>query len=110
LQAGLGWVVAFEKRQFRGRQALLHERDRGLARHLVGIATEGRRPPRADCTVLVDERPVGTLTSGNFSPILGHGIGLGFVEPNVTIGDQVAIDVRGSQLAGRVVATPFVSR
>ena len=44
---------------------------------LRGIATEGRRPPRADCAVLVDGAPVGTVTSGNFSPVLEHGIALG---------------------------------
>ncbi len=54
LQAGLGWVVAWNKGHFRGRDALAAERDRGVARQLVGIATEGRRPPRAECPVLVD--------------------------------------------------------
>jgi aminomethyltransferase len=54
------------------------------------------------------DRTVGTVTSGNFSPILGHGIALAFVEPTVAIGDAVMIDVRGTMLVGRVVDTPFV--
>src|SRR5262245_44218576 len=74
LQAGLGWVVAFDKPEFVGKQALLAERDAGVSRRLVGIATEGRRPPRADCAVLQGDEPIGTVTSGNFSPVLGHGI------------------------------------
>ncbi|MEI8240676.1 MAG: glycine cleavage system aminomethyltransferase GcvT, partial [Actinomycetota bacterium] len=49
LQAGLGWVVGWNKPSFRGREVLAAERDRGVARLLRGIATEGRRPPRADC-------------------------------------------------------------
>ena len=32
---------------------------RASAGVLMGIATEGRRPPRADCAVLVDDQPVG---------------------------------------------------
>ncbi len=108
LQAGLGWVVAWDKPAFRGRAALLAERERGVERHLVGIATEGRRPPRSGCAVLVGDRTVGTVTSGNFSPVLGHGIALAFVPPDVVEGTEVAIDVRGTRLPGAVVPTPFV--
>jgi aminomethyltransferase len=110
LQAGLGWVVAFDKPEFVGRDALLAEREAGVARHLVGIATDGRRPPRADCAVLVADRQVGVVSSGNFSPMLGHGIALAFVEPDIDVGDSVSVDVRGSALPGSVVTTPFWRR
>jgi aminomethyltransferase len=110
LQAGLGWVVAWDKPTFAGRDAVLAERDTGVARTLVGIATEGRRPPRSGCAVLVAGEKVGAVTSGNFSPVLGHGIALAFVPPSVTEGTAVAIDVRGSALPGAVVPTPFVRR
>jgi aminomethyltransferase len=113
LQAGLGWVVAWSKDDFRGRAALLAERERGVSRHLVGLAVDGRRPPRADQPVLVDGKAVGVVTSGNFSPELGHGIALAFVPPTVEVdgaGGEVAIDVRGSALPARVVPLPFVPR
>lgn len=110
LQAGLSWVVGWDKPDFLGRDALLAERAAGPARTLVGIATDGRRPPRADSAVMVGDDVVGTVSSGNFSPCLGHGIALAFVQP--VLGDDavVDIDVRGSRLAGRVVPTPFVGR
>jgi aminomethyltransferase len=110
LQAGLGWVVAWDKPAFRGKAALEAERDRGVARRLRGIATEGRRPPRADCAVLVDGSPVGVVSSGNFSPVLEHGIALAFLPPDLANGTEVAIDVRGSALPGRVVPLPFVAK
>ncbi|MFM8267056.1 MAG: glycine cleavage system aminomethyltransferase GcvT [Ilumatobacteraceae bacterium] len=109
LQAGLSWVVAWDKGDFPGRTALVAERDRGPARLLRGIATEGRRPPRADCEVLVDGRRVGTTTSGNFSPVLGHGIALALLEPQLENGTDVTIDVRGATIPGRLVAVPFVA-
>jgi glycine cleavage system T protein (aminomethyltransferase) len=109
LQAGLGWVVAWTKPEFRGRAALAAEQAQGIHRHLVGIAVDGRRPPRADCPILVDGEVLGVVTSGNYSPTLGHGIALGFVPPHVTVGGEVEIDVRGTPLRARVVATPFVS-
>jgi aminomethyltransferase len=110
LQAGLGWVVAFDKPEFRGRRALLDERSRGVSRVLRGIATVGRRPPRAGCDIVRADSVVGSVTSGNFSPVLGHGIALGFVPPDTRIGDEVAIDIRGTHVPGRVVPTPFVRR
>jgi aminomethyltransferase len=110
LQAGLGWVVAWDKGDFPGRDALAAERERGVHRRLVGISTPGRRPPRAGCPIVVDGQAVGEVTSGNYSPVLEHGIALGFAPPEVAVGDQLAIDVRGSALAGEVVATPFVGR
>jgi aminomethyltransferase len=110
LQAGLGWVVAWRKDEFRGRRALEVEQATGPARLLRGVATEGRRPPRAGSAVLIDGQPVGEVTSGNFSPVLGHGIALAFLPPDVADGAAVAIDVRGSTLPGTVVPTPFVTR
>ena len=108
LQAGLSWVVAFDKPAFRGRQALLDERDRGPHRRLRGITTDGRRPPRIGCTVLRGDAEVGTVSSGNFSPVLGHGIALAFLDPSVAVGDSVQVDVRGARLPGTVVKPPFV--
>jgi aminomethyltransferase len=110
LQAGLGWVVAWNKPDFIGRDAAITERDRGIERRLVGIATEGRRPARAGCSISIDGAQVGEVTSGNFSPVLGHGIALGFVPPETPEGTAVVVDVRGKELPGRVAATPFVGR
>ena len=107
LQAGLGWVVAWDKPDFIGRSAALAERSSGVERQLVGIATDGRRPARTGCAISVDGASVGHVTSGNFSPVLGHGIALGFVTPEVAIGSRVEIDVRGKALAGEITGLPF---
>jgi aminomethyltransferase len=110
LQAGLGWVVAWGKDEFRGREALVAERDRGVSRLLRGIATEGRRPPRADCHVSIGDQQVGVVTSGNFSPVLEHGVALAFLPPDTATGTPVGVDVRATLLPGRVVELPFVEK
>jgi aminomethyltransferase len=110
LQAGLGWVVAWSKGEFRGREPLAAERERGVSRRLVGLGVEGRRPPRADQPVLIDGAPAGVVTSGNFSPELGHGIALAFLPPETTVGTKVVIDARGSALDAEVVELPFVGK
>ena len=110
LQAGLGWVVGWDKGDFRGRAALAAERDRGVARRLVGLATEGRQPPREGSTVLAGGHLVGSVTSGNFSPMLEHGIALALVDSTVGAepGDSLDLEQRGKVRTATVVTTPFV--
>lgn len=110
LQAGLGWVVAWDKGDFPGREALLAERENGPSRRLRGLATEGRRPPREGSKVLRDGEIVGEVTSGNFSPALGHGIALAFVDPSIEVGDALTVDLRGKEIPAEVVKVPFVKR
>lgn len=108
LQAGLGWVVAWDKGEFRGRTALLAERERGVTRRLFGLVVPGRRPPREGARVLLGGREAGTVTSGNFSPTLRAGIALAFLPPDTQLGTPAVIDVRGHELAGTVTGTRFL--
>ena len=111
LQAGLGWVVAWAKPTFIGKSALEAEKARGVERRLRGIEVEGRQPPREGYSVLVDGKPAGTVTSGNFSPVLGRGIAMAFLPPEVDVGAPVEVDIRGrTQVAGTVVKLPFLRR
>ena len=111
LQAGLEWVVSWGKPEgFRGKAALEREKKAGVSRRLAGISTEGRQPPRGGATVMVEGQPAGEVTSGNFSPVLGHGIALAFLAPSVGEGTEVQIELRGKPLAGEVVKLPFVDK
>ena len=107
LQAGLGWVVRWDKGDFRGRAALETEREGGPWRRLRGLLAAKGRPPRDGCAVRRGDDEVGVVTSGNFSPVLGQGIALAFLAPNVGVGDEVVIDVRGRDLPATVVRPPF---
>ncbi len=71
---------------------------------------EGRQPPRQGCPVLVDGAAAGTVTSGNFSPVLERGIALAFLPPEVQPGAEVAVDVRGRYLPATVTEPPFVKK
>lgn len=110
LQAGLEWVVAWSKPEFRGKAVLQAEKEAGVRRHLVGISIPGRRPARDGNGVLVDGRQVGFVSSGNFSPTLGHCVALAFVDSSVQVGTTVSVDVRGTMIEGTVVKTPFVAK
>jgi len=119
LQAGLGWVVGWDKGAFRGREPLEAEREAGPRRLLKGLLTAGRRPPRAgDAVLLGDSVPAedsvllgdsgtGEVTSGNYSPVLERGIALAFLPPATPEGHVVEIDIRGTPVPAEVVRPPF---
>jgi len=112
LQAGLGWVVSWDKpERFAGREALLAERTAGPSRQLVGLVGSGRQPLRRGATVLQDGVAIGEVTSGNFSPVLSRGIALALVGTGrLEVGDQVELELRGRVLPASVVKLPFVDK
>jgi len=114
LEAGLSWAVSFDKGEFRGRAALLRQREEGpLPSILRGVRMHERRHiPRAHYPVFVRDRVVGEVTSGTFSPTLQTGIGLAYLWPSdaVPVGDEVEVDIRGRRGAATVVRPPFVDR
>ena len=111
LDAGLHWVVGWDNPAFRGRQALAAHQGRGSQRVLVGLAIEGRQPPRAHSSVVVDGAVVGMVTSGNFSPVLGCGIAMAYVDASKARDEttEFHLDIRGRTVPARRVALPFVS-
>jgi aminomethyltransferase len=108
LEAGLGWAIAWDT-EFRGRAALLEQRERGAPRRLFGIRCIDRGVPRAGYEVVSDSGPVGQLTSGNYSPTLGTGIALALGSvPVPRPGDKVEIRIRGRSIEGDIVKPPFI--
>ncbi len=111
LEAGAEWVVAWNKDLFQGKPALLNQREQGLTRRLVGFEMIERGVPRHDMKILKDGAIVGKVTSGNFSPILQKGIGLGWLPPALcNEGTLLEIDVRGKHVPAKVVKLPFYKR
>jgi aminomethyltransferase len=110
VQAGSGWAVGWSKPEFWGRDALTAEKAAGPARRLRGLRAVGRGVPRPGMTVLRDGAPVGTTTSGTFSPSLKTGIALALIDSGagVALDDTVTVDVRGRALECVVVKPPFV--
>jgi aminomethyltransferase len=110
LEARLGWVLGWEKETFRGRAAVERERDRGPEKLLTGLIVEGRQPLRDGGEVMIEGVNVGTLTSGNYSPVLERGIGLGLLSGDPQIGTEVSVALRGRAIAAAFTALPFVRK
>jgi aminomethyltransferase len=111
LEAGLGWVVKLDKGEFMGRDALLRQREQGLARKLVGFVLTDPGIPRHGYPVLQDGARVGQVTSGTKSPSLGTSIGLAYVPPALAAeGSTFAVEIRERPAAARAAKTPFYTR
>lgn len=109
IQAGLGWVVRWEKGEFRGRDALEGERAAGPRRRLRGLVADGRQPPRDGDEVRRAGTLAGEVTSGNFSPMLERGIALAFLDASAGLvdGDRASVEVRGRALPVTVTKPRF---
>jgi len=111
LAANMGWTLAWEPedRQFIGRNALEPLRISGPAQRLVGLVLEGKGVLRAHQKVIVPGvESTGEVTSGTFSPTLGHAIALARVP--VATGSSCLVEIRGRQLPVRVVKPCFVRK
>jgi aminomethyltransferase len=111
LEAGLDWIVKFDKEPFLGREALLKQREQGIGRKLVGFEMRGRGIPRHGYPICDGDRQVGAVTSGTFAPTLEKAVGMGYVPVALAaIGSKLEIDIRGQRVPAEVVTTPFYRR
>ena len=108
LSANMGWCVAWEPadRDFIGRSALEAIKADGQYDRLVGLVLEGRGVLRPGQKVIVEGLGEGVITSGTFSPTLGHAIAMARVPAGT--GSEAVVDVRGKSLPVRVIKAGFV--
>jgi aminomethyltransferase len=110
LQAGLDFAVNLADRDFIGREALANSIE-GARPVRVGLQMDGRRAAREGCPVLEGDNPVGTVTSGTYSPTFERPLAMAFVKPAVAaIGTPLTVDIRGTHLPATVVPLPFYER
>ena len=109
LEAGADWTVNFQKGEFVGSHALLVQKQAGAARRFVGFELLEKAVPRHGFKILSSpSHQIGEVTSGNLSPLLQKGIGLGYVPAEyATPGTAIMIDIRGKAVPGKIVKTPF---
>lgn len=111
MEAQLEYFVSFDKGDFIGREALLEQKEQGLKRRLVGFQMIDRGIPRTHYPVFAEEKQVGEVTSGTFSPTLKLNIGMALVSKNYSaIGQSIEIEIRGKKIKAEVIPKPFFKR
>jgi aminomethyltransferase len=110
LEGGLGWITKFTK-DFTNSSAIKRQKEEGVKKKLVGFKMLDKGIPRHDYSIKdAAGNTVGKVTSGTMSPMLGIGIGLGYVTTeHAAVGTEIYIDVRGKALKAQVSKTPLIS-
>ena len=111
LEAGLSWIVKFDKGDFNGRARLAEQKAAGLTRKLCGFVMTGRGIGRDGYEVSVGGVKAGWVTSGGPSPTTGKNIGLCYLPvAYATPGQTIEISIRQQPVEAVVVTTPFYKR
>ncbi len=110
-EAGLGWLVDFDRGDFVGKSALLEIKRQGVKRRLIGFQMKGREIARSGYPIFKSGQEVGRVTSGGYAPTLGVNIGLGYVPIEMaTIGTDIEIIIRNKPVPAQIVNKKFYKR
>ena len=108
LEADLGWVVDLDKPDFIGKEALRTQREKGVERKLIGFKLLQPGVPRKGYKIYSNGKQIGTVTSGNMSPMLNKGIGMGYVQMAYAgLDSEILIEIRDKVIPAVVVKRPF---
>jgi aminomethyltransferase len=115
VEAGLGWSIQPVRRAggaraggFPGAERILRELAEGPSRRRVGLRPDGRAPMREGTALFLDEKPVGTITSGGFGPSVAAPIAMGYVPAALAAaGTLLQGEVRSKRLPVVVADLPF---
>ncbi len=113
VEADLAWSIGKRRRVeggFPGVDRILGELRDGPARLRVGLKPDGRATPREGVEIFSTQgERIGAVTSGAFSPTLGHPIAMGYVATqDAASGTPVSFQIRGKPQPGKVTDMPFV--
>ena len=92
---------------FQGKKALLEKQKNGFNLTRVGFRTESRRSARSHQKVFADNREIGVVTSGSFSPLFNTGIGMLRINKNYAKTGTVIEIEAAKALKATVSELPF---
>jgi len=109
LEANLGWITKFTK-EFNNSAFLKNQKDIGVSRKLVGFKMLEKGIPRHHYPIKdAAGNAIGHVTSGTISPVLGVGIGLGYVSiEHAAAGTEIFIEIRNQSIKAVVHKLPII--
>ncbi len=110
LEGGLGWITKFTK-DFTNSVNIKKQKEAGVTKKLVGFKMIDKGIPRHDYPIKdASGNVIGKVTSGTQSPMLGIGIGLGYVTTaHASVGSEIFIEIRGKAVKAMVSKMPLIN-
>ncbi len=110
-EAGLGWVIKADKKDFMGKAQIVGKKTAGLTHKLVGFKMIDKGIPRHHYVIFSAEgKEIGKVTSGTHSPTLDEPVGIGYVAIGQSAeGSEIFVDIRGRKVKAKICKTPFIS-
>jgi aminomethyltransferase len=109
LEAGLEKFIDLNK-DFIGKNALLRQKISAGNRSRIFFTTTSRRSPRHDHKIYFNDKEIGVVTSGSFSPHLEKGIGMGFVQAPLQTNSKISIGDDNLKIEALTCDKPFVKK
>ena len=107
IEANLGWITKVET-NFIGSKSIKEQIENGIKKELVGFIINDKGIPRKGYEIFdKSENLIGEVTSGTFSPVLKKGIGLAYIENNIS-SKEIYLKIRNNLIKLEVVKTPFI--
>lgn len=106
VEAGFDKFLDYSK-DFIGKEALLKQKSDGVKRQAICFKTVSRRSPRHNYKIYDRDREIGIVTSGSFSPSLGCGIGMGYINAGFDIASKILVKDNGAQIECAITDKPF---
>jgi aminomethyltransferase len=110
IEAGLKWVIKKDHNQFPGADKILNQQHLGSEKIRAGLMVESKIPVRDGSVIINNEdKAVGYVTSGSFSPSLGKPIAMALLDRNSAgLGNTLFAIVRDRKIPMTVTRLPFI--
>ena len=106
---GLNWVVNENKGDFIGKEELLRKK-KILDKTMIGFSMKDRCIPRKGYELFNNDKKIGYVTSGTFSPNLNVGIGMGYIDKDSLENSSLFLKIRDRNFPTIISKGPFIKR
>ena len=108
IEANLRWITKIET-NFIGSSNIEKQINSGIKKKLVGFKLIEKSIPRNGYQIYsLENKLIGNVTSGTFSPTLKIGIGLAYIAGDFIDNENIYIKIRDKFIKATIVKTPFI--